>query len=86
VAVLWETTEHFVPEPISRRRHTGYQPGASHRTRPDGAERMVLSKTGDRSRQRLRGRRRSGVGAVVRHARRRGDAIMGVFWPALGVP
>ena len=65
-------------------RHAGGQRGAPDGTRADGTDADGAVQAGDRGGQRLRRRRRSRAGAVVRSAGRRGGrGVRGVL-PALG--
>ena len=74
--------------PTSRRVGEGRrQPRrAAAATGPMGPTRMAARQAGDRGRRRARRRRRPRARAVVRSARRRGDAVFGVFCRRWGVP
>ena len=66
VAVLWGDNGTFCAGADLKAFGTpGRQPGASDRPRADGADPDGVVQAGDRRRQRLRGGRRSRVGAVV---------------------
>ncbi len=67
-------------------RHTGRQPRAPDRARPDGTHSNGVVQAGDRCRQRLRGGRRAGTRVVVRPPGGGRGRDHGGLLPALGRP